>query len=125
MPSSFIFRNGNTAQAILYLTYETYRYILQVIFYQHLEMGLVCVKVHGISLSRYNVYHTLHPTPPSSLAILQKELKITSHFPVARSGGGGGLSPSLALEALNAPDHSPLKLLLASQMRHTHGFHPT
>lgn len=38
---------------------------------------------------------------------------------------GVGVKPSLALEALNTPDHSPLELLLASQIPHTHGLHPT
>lgn len=85
--------------------YETYCY-LQIIFYQHMEMGLVYAKARGIPLYRYTIYYTLQPTPPFSLAILQKVLKITSHFLLPGVRDVFSVLP-LVLEVLNTPDHSP------------------
>lgn len=90
-----------------------------------MEMGLVYAKACGIPLYRYTIYYTLQPTPPFSLAILHKVLKIASHFLLPGVRGVFSVCP-LVLEALNNPDYNPHspQVLLAFQMLHTHGHHP-
>lgn len=76
-----------TAQAVLHLTSETYCYILQIIFYQHMEMGLVCAKAPGIPLYRQIHYHTSTHTsilPSHSAESTQDHQSLL----VAVSGGG-------------------------------------
>lgn len=100
-------------QTILYLTYEIYHYILQIIFYQHRKMGLVCAKVHGVSLplgTSYSKFVNLHlnlhqPSRPFCRQHSRSLLPvITSLLP----GMGGGIFPflPLALEALSTPHYS-------------------
>lgn len=120
----------HAAQAVPYLTYKTYCYILQIIFYISTWRWALAVprpvEFHCIDASFITLFN-----PHSSTSTLRSYSaeRAQDHLPLPccwRVGMQGvGVKPSLALEALNTPDHSLLELLLASQIPHTHGLHPT